>query len=350
MGNPVKILLLNYSLMNNEMTTIGIDVSKKTLDISIASEGKKKHEKEINEISGFEKIIASIEQFQLKKDVVIIIEATGGYHYGIVYYLLEQRFTNVKVINPSIAKSFSQMNNIRGTKTDKVDSILLAKLGKIHDLPSYRESKEDIEKKQIVAGLIGLRKSLREHKQRQNHFKHQLKVIQCDAILQSMNAVIVLLEKEIKKLEKLLCKLTEKDTQIISSIPGISEKGAAVISTQIGDISRFKNVKQIIAFSGLDPKIQESGTSLHGNGRISKKGNEILRCSLVQCAWYVYMQAIKRKGGKIFVDFVERLQKKNKHYYQILCAIAHKLLGIIFSLLKKGEKYKENHYFNLISV
>lgn len=331
--------------MKKELTTIGIDVSKKTLDIAIVSEAQKKHQKVNNDLIGFKEISKSIKQLKLAKDTIVTIEATAGYHYGIVYYLIEQRFTNVKVINPSIAKNYVKMIDIRGNKTDKVDAFMLAKLGKVHELPSYQEGKADIEKKQILTAIVGLKKSLREQTQRKNHFEHQSKVIECDEVIKSLETVITSLKKEIAKLEKQLCKLAKDDIQIISSIPGVSEKGAAFMSTQLGDISRFKNVKQIIAFSGLSPRNNESGTSIKGKGRITKKGNNVLRCSLFQSAWYIYMQAVKGEGEKIFIDFVERLKLKKLHYYQILCAVAHKLLGIIFALLKKGEKYEKNYNF-----
>lgn len=336
--------------MNNAKPSIGIDISKESLDVSIVSQQRTKHLKVSNSINGFVQIEALMNQFNLPKDTIFIIEATGGYHYGIVYFLLEKGFLNVKVINPSIAKSFAQMNNLRGTKTDKIDSFLLAKLGKIQEFPSYQETKQDIEKKQIVTILIGLRKNIQEQKQRRNHFKHQSKVIPCKNILESIDKILLVLKKEITKLENLLCKLAEDEVKIISSIPGVSQKGAAVISTQLGDINRFKNEKQVIAFSGLDPKKQESGTSIKKRSNISKKGNEVLRTSLFQSAWYIYMQALKTKGDKIFVDFIERLKQKNMHYYQILCAVAHKLLGIIFALLKKQKLYEQNYHFNLTSV
>jgi len=314
------------------------------------SEEKKSHLKVKNDLLGFQEVLKRIKQLKFSKEVITVIEATGGYQYGVVYFLLEKGFVNVKVINPTIAKSFSRMNNIREAKTDKIDAKLLAELGKIKELPSYTESKDDIKKKQIVTTLDGLKKSLREQKQRRNHFKRQSEVIPCKEILESAAIVIKALEKEIDKLGKLLCSLTKEDNQIVSSISGISEKGAAVISTQLGDISRFRNSKQVTAFAGLDPRTKESGTSVKGKGKISKKGNELLRCALFQSAWYIYMQAVKGKGDKIFVDFVQRLREKKLHYYQILCAVAHKLLGIIFALLKKREKFQENYYFNLRSV
>ncbi len=242
------------------------------------------------------------------------------------------------------------MINLRGTKTDKIDSIQLAKLGKIQNLQSYQESKLDIKKKYLVSTLVGLRKHLRETRQRKNNLEYQAKVIDLTESLEALNNIIKSLKKEINQLEKKLCNYAKDDVQIISSIDGVSKKGAALISTQLGDITRFKNCKQVTAFSGLDPKTQESGTSVKKKGRISKKGNKTLREALFQSAWYIYMQAQKEKGDKIFIDLVERLKEKNKHYYQILCAIAHKLIGIIFTLLKKREKYVKNYHFSLTSV
>jgi transposase len=328
-------------------TSIGIDISKKTLDIAIISECKKKHNKVTNDMKGYKLILKEITELDLSKDISVIIEATGGYHYGIVYYLLDNNFSNVKVINPSIAKAFIQMNDIRSTKTDKVDAIMLAKLGQIKNLPSYTQTKEDVERKNIVTTLIGLRKSLREQTQRKNNFEYQEELgINCKEILKTYKSVIRSLQVEIKKLEKRICNLSEEDVKIISSIKGISQKGAAVISSQLGDISRLKNSKQVIGFSGLSPRVKSSGTSVKGQGRISKRGDAVLRESLFQSAWYICMQAGKGLADKVFQDFIDRLKKKNLHYFQIMCAVAHKLLGIIYSLLKKQEMYNSKFFEN----
>jgi transposase len=336
--------------MNQAEFSIGIDVSKKTLDFGIVSISKKSHKKIKNELIGYTEMLSLFDSLNVSLETTIIIEATGGYHYGVVYFLLEHGFSNVKVINPSIANAFAKMINLRGTKTDKIDAVLLAELGNIKELPSYRESKTDIKKKYLVTTLVGLRKHLRETRQRKNTFESQSKVIDMKEAISPLTKVIQCLKKEIEKLENKLCDYAKEDVQIISSIEGISEKGAALISVQIGDISRFQNCKQVVAFIGLDPKVEESGTSVKKKGSISKKGNPILREALFQSAWFVYMQAVKGKGDTIFVNLVERLKEKKKHYYQILCAIAHKLIGIIFALLKKKEKYVKNYYFSLTSV
>lgn len=53
-------------------------------------------------------------------------------------------------------------------------------------------------------------------------------------------------------------KIIEEYT-IIQSIPGIGEKVAATIISEIGKIERFDHPKKLVAFAGIDPSIFESG-------------------------------------------------------------------------------------------
>ncbi|MBV7509815.1 transposase, partial [Bacillus sp. sid0103] len=62
------------------------------------------------------------------------------------------------------------------------------------------------------------------------------------------------LEKEIDALAKEM-----KEYKIIQSIPGIGEKIAATIISEIGEIDRFNHPKKLVAFAGIDPSVYESG-------------------------------------------------------------------------------------------
>jgi transposase len=63
-----------------------------------------------------------------------------------------------------------------------------------------------------------------------------------------------------------------KEYKYISSIPGIGEQSASQVIAELGDISRFKNYKQINAYCGLEPSVYQSG-KVYINGRITKSGN-----------------------------------------------------------------------------
>ena len=64
------------------------------------------------------------------------------------------------------------------------------------------------------------------------------------------------------------------------SIPGIGPISAAVIYAEYGDISNFSNPGQMLAFAGIEPGINDSGTESHG-GRMVKHGSSQLRYVLL---------------------------------------------------------------------
>lgn len=61
-------------------------------------------------------------------EIRIVMEATGIYHLPILSYLQDKEYF-VSVINPYVMKKFSKDNNIRGAKTDRLDSIMIANYG-----------------------------------------------------------------------------------------------------------------------------------------------------------------------------------------------------------------------------
>lgn len=63
----------------------------------------------------------------------------------------------------------------------------------------------------------------------------------------------------------------------INSIFGIVELTTSLIIAEIGDINRFKNIKEFSTYYGLDPSIKQSGKSINIKGPIYKSGNKYLR-------------------------------------------------------------------------
>ncbi|WP_153246101.1 transposase, partial [Bacillus sp. 220_BSPC] len=69
-------------------------------------------------------------------------------------------------------------------------------------------------------------------------------------------------KKHLSKLEDEIDALAKgiEECKIIQSIPGIGEKIAATIISEIGEIDRFNHPKKLVAFAGIDPSVFESGT------------------------------------------------------------------------------------------
>lgn len=105
--------------MNN---TIGIDISKDTLDVHRLMDGQ--HKQFLNGKSGHAQLLKWI---GTQLTPLIIFEATGAYHRGLEQALGAKDILFVKV-NPKQARRFAQASG-RLAKTDRVDCEMLAKMG-----------------------------------------------------------------------------------------------------------------------------------------------------------------------------------------------------------------------------
>ena len=86
--------------------------------------------------------------------------------------------------------------------------------------------------------------------------------------------------RETKILETEITRLIQEVKPHYMSIPGIGPISAAVIYAEYGDISNFSNPGQILAFAGIEPGINDSGTESHGD-RMVKHGSSQLRYVLL---------------------------------------------------------------------
>jgi transposase len=130
-----------------------------------------------------------------------------------------------------------------------------------------------------------------------------------------------------------------REFEFIHSIPGIGELSASQIIAELGDISRFKNYKQINAFCGLEPSVYQSGKALY-NGRITKAGNPFARKVL-----YSAIIGIIRSQRKywpehpINVYYTNKKEKEKKSTKASVIATSTKLIRIIFSLCKHESTF-----------
>ena len=155
-------------------------------------------------------------------------------------------------------------------------------------------------------------------------------VNQFDTVIHNLNAQIKHLQIVLEEIIELAKTLQNYDS--IASIPGIGENLAARILAEIGDISRFNNVSQLVAFSGVDPQIYQSGQVSGLHLRISKKGNKKLRCLL----YLAVTCMIKTSRDTSIVDFYKKKKADGLASKSALVASMNKLIRIIYSLCKNG--------------
>ncbi len=160
--------------------------------------------------------------------------------------------------------------------------------------------------------------------------------IQCYAsIVQSLDVQISLLDDQIKALSEQLPAVT-----LLKSIPGIGDTLAPIILGEIGDIERFANAKQLVAFSGIDPSVKQSGNFIGTKNKVTKRGSPFLRHALYIAATTSIRK--ESKGSQVNSVIYEYYQRKieTKTKKQALGAVMNKLIRIIFSVLKNKQPFR----------
>ncbi len=126
------------------------------------------------------------------------------------------------------------------------------------------------------------------------------------------------------------------DIDLLKSIPGIGEVTSKNFLIETDNITRFKSVKQLCAYIGIDPSLKQSGSSINIQGKISKRGNANLRRTIYQMAIGVIRSCEK------FNTYFNKKRAEGKKYKQAVIAVANKLLRTIFVMLKNKTKFDEN--------
>jgi len=122
--------------------------------------------------------------------------------------------------------------------------------------------------------------------------------------------------------------------ELLDTIPGVDQRGAEVIVTEIGiDMSRFETAPRLAAWAGVAPGNDESaGKQRSGKTR---KGNRSLRAILTQLA-----HAAVRTKGTYFSALYQRLAARRGKQRAII-AVAHSMMRSVFHMLSRNEAYRE---------
>lgn len=318
---------------------IGIDCSKATLDVSrIVNKKATFLGKYANDKAGFDKLYPLIEESEL-----IVMEASGPYYVPLAYYLSEKGLA-VAVVNPLVIKRYCQMKLVRA-KTDKKDSVMIARYGESERPELWKPSSASIIKtQQLETYLDGLKKRRTMVMNQLHSFKHtgmldkELEKELEDEIA-DYDARITKKEKEIKEqLEKENKKLIEN----LQTIPGIGPRTASLLTITTNGFKDFENYKQLISYYGVAPRVYESGTSVKGRSSICKVGMGSVRKTLYMAAKSAILY---NKGCN---ELYSRLRAKGKAYRVAMIAVINKLIKQAFAIAKSGIQYNEDYKLSFV--
>lgn len=138
------------------------------------------------------------------------------------------------------------------------------------------------------------------------------------------------LEQEIADVEKEIIDLGRQTPAkyIMNQIKGVTDLFASLYIGIIGDITKYKSAKEIYSYSGLSPKIIQSGSSFQSSG-ISRKGNALLRSVLFKIASYVII------SDPYYKEYHQSLKLiKDRHWKKNRIAVCRRLNNVFFALIR----------------
>ena len=164
-----------------------------------------------------------------------------------------------------------------------------------------------------------------------------------DEITSSLSQIARLINTYQKEIETIKYKIIflgkkTKYFESINSIFGIGEFTTSLIIAELGDINRFRNIKELTAYCGLDPSIKQSGKSINIKGPISKSGNKYLRKILfISILNILSLTRLCHTENDIEI-YYRKKRNEGKHHYVATIACTTKLLRHIFVLCKQLDK------------
>ena len=124
---------------------------------------------------------------------------------------------------------------------------------------------------------------------------------------------------------------------LLKTIPGIADITATRLIAEIGDINAYPKADSLIAYTGLDPAVMQSGQMTGEHMHITKKGNSHLRATL----YVAVTNMIMTKADNMITRYVLKKKNSGLSYKAAVIAGCSKLLRLIHAMLRNGVCYSD---------
>lgn len=328
------------------MNTLGIDISKKSLDLCFSVDNKVVHEDRIDNTKG---CIAKTINGWLKAnsvpkdDLVICAEYTGRYIYPLCLASVQNGY-QLWLENPMQIKLSIGMT--RG-KDDKVDARRIAEYAyRFRDRMSLYELKDeslqqlsdlDSELSLYTIEKAKLEAQLTDQKDFMAPKTYKAKKSRMEKIIQTLDKQIAEIEKQINDLMDNNPMLSQQMKQL-ETIDGIGHVVARKLILCTVGFTKFQTARQFACYAGLAPFRHTSGTSVHSGNRVSQKANKSIKAILHMAAL-----AVIRMGHGELYDYYVKKKAEGKHALSVMNAIKAKLVARAFSLIRRNAYYSNNY-------
>lgn len=332
--------------MNVLREVLGVDVAQKELvvtlgrlnqDLSINLYSRRKFS---NKESGFIALLKWLKKSIVEDSSVrVVMESTGVYHQKFAYFLVANGIA-LSVVLPNKISNYMRTLSVK-TITDDTCADAIALFGLERKLENWVPPKKIYktlqqltrERDQIVSERVIIKNQIHAEESEAEPNPRSLERLKSRLFFMNQQ------EREVKADIEECLKTSEETKKLVDrlcTIPGIGTLTAVTILGETNGFELIRSKKQLSSYAGFDVIEKQSGTSVKGKSRISKKGNRNLRKSLHLPA----LTAIRH--DERYKELFSRLVSKHGIKMKAAVAVQRKLLELTFILFKNETIYDPN--------
>jgi len=316
---------------------IGIDISKKTLDICIKENQLVKHLNIENKVPAIKRFLKAY----TKENVLIAMENTGRYNWTL-FEVLEPFKFRVYVISPLHLKK--SIGITRG-KNDKIDALRICNfIEKNHEeTPQWSPSPQAIKQIKVLLTERALRIKMKKQLTGYQHDYKLMKSIKLDKHLLKLNEQLIKsIDAQIKGIEDNIEQIISDDQklkqqyQLIKSVPGVGKVLAWVFLSKTDGFTSITNPRKMACYSGVVPFDFQSGTSIKKRPGVSMLADKTIKSTLHLGA----MSAIRHSND--LQTYYQRKVEEGKNKMSVLNAVRNKIIHRVFAVIKNQRPYQKD--------
>lgn len=300
---------------------VGVDVSKKTLDVFVRPAGDRL--KVANDAAGH---VLLVEACKKHKASIVVFESTGGYERDATHALLDAG-VNVAVVNAAQIRSFGKALGVLA-KTDSIDAEVIAHFAQVIEVRTL--VKRDAEE-EAAAELLLRRRQLVDMRSQE-----KVRALQArGAVRDNIHEHIGWLNKQLTEVEngidKFLRDKLAKEEELLDSIPGLGVVSRRTLLLEMPELGKM-NRKEAAALAGLAPFNVDSG---------EQRGQRHIRGGRAELRSILFMAAMAAsRTDTVFGETYDRLIKAGKESKVAFVAVARKLLVVANAVLRTGQPWR----------
>lgn len=326
-----------------DLIHIGIDISKKTLDLSIY--GRERRDSGFlhvtNDKKGFSKILSWVKGLKIQlSQVWFCMEHTGEYGYALALFFDEHGITYSMVSGADIKGA----NPSKKGKNDKQDAAMIARYA--HEkrdslAPSHLNIRPLYELRCLLNErrmYVRQRAQWKAQRSERRLFSTKHRDSRVNRAIKTLSATIREIEEEIRSVIAVNEDI-RRNFELIMSVPGIGLINAVNFIVATANFSTFNNARRYASHICVAPFAVVSGTSINNGTHTSKIGRHDLKTELRTTVLAVL------KADSEMRKYFDRRKADGKKYNVIANNIMFKLICRVFAVVRRGTGFVETHKY-----